>query len=105
MMTIYKYPFEIINRFTLALPRRAQFLHAGFHDGVPCLWALVNPDNPPDVHHFRIYGTGHAIEEDVALDGKHLATFSQGYFVWHLFETRKPSPYGQDDPPPRRTQS
>jgi hypothetical protein len=91
VMTIYKYPFEITSRITIALPRWAQILHVDVWGDIPCLWALVNPDNPPVERHFRIYGTGRPIEQDVALNGKYLATFPLGTFVWHLFETTLPT--------------
>ena len=88
MNTVFKYPFAIADRVTIALPRWAMILHVDCQDGVPCLWALVNTDQPDHDHDFRIYGTGHGIDKEMAINGKHVATFQQGSLVWHMFQER-----------------
>lgn len=86
MLTIYKYPFRIEDRFTLELPIGSQILHVECQNATPCLWALVTPGNQLESVPFRICGTGHPINNSDI--GNHVATFQQGEFVWHLFRGR-----------------
>lgn len=81
MMTIYKYPFAIEDRFVLRMPAGTRILHVETQGGTPCLWALVDTTHHEVGWVFRIYGTGHPIAEA----GDHVATFQQGPFVWHMF--------------------
>jgi hypothetical protein len=84
---VYKYPFAIQDRVTVRLPRNADILHIGEQQfGELCVWALVDPDAPPTVErYFRVFGTGHAVPDDVELD--HLTTIiSANGLVWHIFE-------------------
>lgn len=96
MLTIYKYPFAIADSVTLELPGHAMILHVDTFGGQPCLWAMVNTDSPPGPRTFRIFGTGHQIDKATFLDGKYIATFKDGPFVWHMFEVRQSR--GKHDP-------
>lgn len=55
-------------------------------DGSPYIWACVNPSAKSEPRQFRLYGTGHPIEEDCLL--KFIGTFQLfgGRLVYHLFE-------------------
>ena len=86
MLTVYKYPFRIEDRFVLHLPPGFQILKVECQAGVPCMWVLVNSGCPAESVPFRIYGTGHDIK--IGEIGDHVATFQQGEFVWHLFRSR-----------------
>ena len=56
----------------------------------PYFWALVNTDKGRTVRRlFRIYGTGHEIEERPE-DLDYIGTFQRGPFVWHVFERKVP---------------
>jgi len=86
MLTIYKYPIEPRD-FTLTLPERARLLTVQTQYSRPCLWALVDPEAPPEERHFVTYGTGHPVTDDpVRLT--YIGTFQLegGMLVFHLFE-------------------
>ena len=83
MITIYKYPFAIQDYVSLQLLRSAKILKVEYQEGIPCLWAAVNTDQPLVENKFRIFGTGHEIPRYI---GGHVATFQQKTFVWHMFE-------------------
>lgn len=86
MRTIWKFQFPVEDEFTLDMPEGAQVLHVREQNMKPCLWALVNPDNPAEERHFKLRGTGHPIHEENPL--KYLGTFFliDGGFVGHVFE-------------------
>lgn len=85
-MRIFKYVFDIGDYIKIAMPVGAKILHVAMQQGDPCLWALVNPDHSVETRQFRIFGTGHPIDEPESL--VHIATFQQPPFVWHLFEVK-----------------
>lgn len=85
MQTVYKYPFELTPKVSFDLPAGAAILRFYVQPlSGPCMWAQVDPSFPKEKREFRIYGTGHAIEEPETL--KHLATFFDGPYVWHVYE-------------------
>jgi hypothetical protein len=79
MRTVFKYPFRVDDRVVIRLPLNFEVLHVAVQDDQPCLWALVDTDEPSFDREFRIFGTGHEVL------GVHDATFFEGPFVWHLF--------------------
>lgn len=87
MYTIYKYPFEINDEFTLEMPASAQILSVQIQRNQPVLWALVNMDKPKQLRKFRIYGTGHPIRQD-RMSIVYIGTFQlyQGDLIFHLFD-------------------
>lgn len=88
-ITIYKYPLPINDRVTIPMPQHAQVLSVHVQNEVPCIWTLVNPQLPIEQREFRIYGTGHAVEDSDL--GKFVGTFliRGGSLVFHVFEARR----------------
>jgi hypothetical protein len=82
--TIYKYEFEIKDRFSLLLPAASNFLKAEIQNGTPCLWVMHQTDAPKRNYHFRIIGTGREVPSNFV---EHISTFQMEQFVWHLFHT------------------
>ncbi len=80
---IYKYTLEIAGIQTLQVPAGARLLTAQMQGDALRLWAIVNPDNPPEHRTFLISGTGNPFPEGTAA---YIATVQQGPFVWHIFE-------------------
>lgn len=79
---IWKYPFQIEDRFEIEMPEGAQVLTAQMQGSTPCLWALVNPEAPKTIRKFFVYGTGHEIgEEGIA----YIGSVQSNGFVWHVF--------------------
>lgn len=85
MKKIWKYEFPITGEFVLYMPKDHVVLTVQLQRGVPCLWAVVDPDSPKETTGFKISGTGQPLPEDV---GRYVGTFMTGdeNFVWHLFE-------------------
>lgn len=84
-MKIWKYQIEITDTQTIDMPKGAQVLAVQVQHGVPCVWALVDPEataQPLDIH---VLGTGHPVPDGI---GRHLGTFqvSDGALVFHVFE-------------------
>jgi hypothetical protein len=93
-MRIWKYELDVgLNE--LAMPYGARVLHLAAQGQIPCMWALVNPDNPPKLRTFAVVGTGHEIDQADRFD--YLGTFhiTEGLateFVGHVFEELVPPP-------------
>ena len=85
MAAIWKFPFNISDRFTYPMPVGAQILKVEAQANQPCIWALVDPDAATGERTFRIVGTGHEFDP---IGMKHVATFTTagGMLVWHMFE-------------------
>ena len=90
MPQVWKFPILHASEETseaFAMPPGAQIVHFAMVDNVPTIWALVNPDNLARVwRSFTVYGTG----RDVPQHAKHIGTWFEGRFVFHLFEVTKP---------------
>jgi len=81
MKTIYKYTLDSQD-CTLQLPKGAELLTVQLQNGIPTLWALVNPMTVTEERHICIVGTGWDVEDNM----KYITTYMDGYFVWHAFE-------------------
>lgn len=86
-MRVYKYDLPVVDRQTLRLPRGFTLLHVGEQGGQLKLWALVDPEKPPESVDICIAGTGH----DWPAGFRHLGTVEVSYgLVWHVgVEPRK----------------
>lgn len=86
MNAVWKFPLELNDVQTIDAPARSQPLSVQVQGGaVPCLWMLVNPENPTGHFTVRIAGTGHP-REDLHLE-EYVDTFqipSVG-LVFHAF--------------------
>lgn len=85
MKTIWKYTVHW-DEFTLEMQRGAQVLSVQVQDGVPRMWAIVDPGAATETRHFRLVGTGHTINDTEEL--RFIGTFQihGGELVFHLFE-------------------
>lgn len=80
---IWKFPLEIKDRNYVQMPAVAQILSVQMQNGVPCIWAMVDPHSEKITRTFLIYGTGHPISP---LKKKYLGTTQDPPYVWHVFE-------------------
>ena len=69
----------------VGMARGTKVLTAQMKNGEPFLWALVDPDAPTVARHFVIVGTGTPFNHPDYKE--YVATFQDGPFVWHVFET------------------
>ena len=76
---------------TVEMPAGAEILRIDLQQGVPTIWALVDPDETASVERrFDIVGTGWDVPEDSVyratyFDREGDDLFPNG-FVWHVFE-------------------
>ncbi len=59
MRTIWKYVIPLQNEVAVDLPRGAKILCVQSQRGIPCIWALVDPEAPTERVLFCWRGTGH----------------------------------------------
>jgi hypothetical protein len=85
MRAIYKFPLRTTDHQEIYLPVGAEILTVQIQHGVPCLWALVEGDDPVTKHGITIVGTGHPVA-DV---GTYLGTYqlNSGAMVFHVFNS------------------
>lgn len=81
MKTVWKY--HLLPNCRLVMPTEAQILTIAAQGADICLWALVDPTRPSEWRNFRVYGTGHQVDDTPS---RFLGTaFSDG-MVFHAFE-------------------
>lgn len=83
MDTIYKYELVIDDVQHIPLPSGAKCLHVAMQNGHLCLWAQVNTTRELVNRFFRIYGTGHPMQDPAS---RYIGTVQDGPLVWHVFE-------------------
>lgn len=79
--TIWKFQ---VTATEVLMPWDAEVCTFQFQNGVPCIWAIVDPGASKVVRRFQIFGTGHEIP--ALNEGCYVGTAQEGPFVWHLFE-------------------
>jgi hypothetical protein len=86
MRTIFKYPLDITDVQTVALPVGADSLSVHMQGAHPCLWALVDTTAPTSQRVIRTYGTGHDCS-DMAATAQFLGTvmLNGPGLVFHIF--------------------
>lgn len=85
---VWKFELEIKDYQIIRLPKESEILTAQSQNGIPCIWALVKPNNSNEERFFELFGTGHNIHCDMGIDRKYIGTFQllNGNLVYHLFE-------------------
>ena len=84
---IYKYDFPLQDVVDLLLPVGSKILKIEPQNNKPKYWLLRPVDDTNsrvEVRRFRVYGTGHYIEDIERLT--HITSFQDGDFIWHIFE-------------------
>lgn len=80
-MTIWKYPVHH-DKFAVEVPKGGVFLSCQTQGENPVMWFMVDEAAEKEFRYFRTYPTGRI---DESIEGKFLATFQLGVFVFHLF--------------------
>ncbi len=83
--TIWKFEIKGIS-VKVEMPVGAEILKADHQLAIPCLWALVSPQNETETRLFETHGTGHTIPSP--LNRRYIDTFQLrgGELVYHVFE-------------------
>lgn len=86
MKRIYKFPLQIADTSIVKMHRDAEILSLQVQNEIPCIWAIVNPENPLEDYIFDIFGTGQGAELKA---GKHrfvgTLQLNSGTCVVHVF--------------------
>jgi len=83
---IYEFPLAVTDSQFIDAPYVGQVLTVGVQRGIPCLWAVVWPDEPGYGIDVRTFGTGHPI--DISLqDYSYVGTYqlNDGALIFHVF--------------------
>lgn len=89
MRAVWKFPIPLeVGDREFELPTIAKFLCFAILDCGPAAWFEVNPANPKSKRTFRIFGTGHAVQENYHHLGTALQPGPEMTYVWHLYEKR-----------------
>jgi hypothetical protein len=85
---IYKYPLHYFrDDESIYMPAGAQILSVGVQNDLPMIWALVDPQQPPELRKILTFETGQEIFEE---PGVFIGTYilHGGALVYHVFEAR-----------------
>ena len=86
-MQVWKYQLKLEDEQLVEIPGIYESLCVKLQHGNPCLWALVDPEQPKKKVKIYCVGTGHATKfrmEDVIYIGTIL--INNEYIVLHFFE-------------------
>lgn len=86
MRTIFKYPVQMSEYFTVEAPEGAEFLSVQLQGGGVQMWVRVDTARPIATYRFGVHGTGHSLN-DFTAHAPHIGTFqiAGGSLVFHLF--------------------
>lgn len=82
--TIWKFPLQTKLQQFIEIPRVYELLTVQAQDGVPTLWAIVNPAAKKEVVRVDMFPTGGSAPEHHD-HAKHLGTVQIDGLVWHFF--------------------
>lgn len=88
MRTIYKYTVRP-DQLKVQMPKGARILTAREQFGGICVWAEVDTDQPNEMRHFEVYGTGHRMpSNDMGQSREYIGTahLDGGSLVLHVYE-------------------
>lgn len=89
MKRIYKYPIPITDEFTVELPEDIEILTFQTQHNKPYIWAIIDPERKFETVSFKLFGTGHPVEDTDTLKYIGTAQTEGGMLVWHLFKSHK----------------
>lgn len=85
MKTIYKVKLAIEDSQFISFQQPAQVLSVQVQNEVPCLWVMVDTEQPFFNYEISTFGTGNPIPKD--FNGTFIGTYQlrNGRFVGHVF--------------------
>lgn len=83
---IFKYQLDTTDIQQVEMPEGAEILCVQTQYGIPCIWALVQPNAALSKRTIEIFGTGHNVPENA--NRKYIGTYQlrQVNLVFHCFE-------------------
>jgi len=85
MKTVVRYPLKVSDCLEVEMPQGAQIVHLGVTRARPCLFALVDEQNPRVLRRFRLTATGEPIP-DLVPDWKFVGSLLLGANDCHLWD-------------------
>ena len=82
-LRIFKYNIPITDSHSIGIPTDADLLSVQKQGAMFCLWAIVNTDNPVELVHIEVIGTGNAMDDRKR---RYISTVQDGNLVWHFFQ-------------------
>lgn len=85
MDSIWKFQLEVTDEQLIEMPVDAEILDVQTQNGIPCLWARVDPTAEKIKRSIITHGTGHVVPETT---GIYLGSYQmeEGMLVCHVFE-------------------
>jgi hypothetical protein len=82
MLSVFKFPVGVGD--SVLMPVGAKILSVQVQRGVPCLWALCDPEARLVRRSLKVYGTGHPVPDN---PGTFVGTFQlDDRLVFHVFD-------------------
>jgi hypothetical protein len=69
------------------MPMGADILSIQVQQGIPTIWAMVDPDAPQVMREFRCLGTGYPVPKGLPMRFIDTVQLMDGELVFHVFET------------------
>uniref|UniRef100_A0AAU6W0F6 DUF7352 domain-containing protein n=1 Tax=Pseudomonas phage Nican01 TaxID=3138540 RepID=A0AAU6W0F6_9CAUD len=87
MITVHKYPVQMLEDFSVRMPFGAEVIHVAMQHGQPFMWARVDTDQHEVSYDFGVFGTGHKMTGFPVAEAPHLGSFMMHNenLVFHLF--------------------
>lgn len=88
MKTIYKYSLQVAETQLIDMPQDSKLLCVQIQSGIPCIWAIVDPEKPMRTRKIIMGGTGTHDPLQFELDQReaaYIGTVQVGRYVWHYF--------------------
>lgn len=87
--TIWKFQLAVTGVQKLSMPKGAKLLSVQVQNGLPQLWALVDPKAPKEQQVFVTFGTGQPNVDADALSFLGTYQLDDGALVFHVFHKGK----------------
>ena len=83
-MKIFKYKLSLENKTFIKMPEKSAIMDIQMQDGIPVMWALVDPESREIKVKINMYGTGGETHKN-GLKDEYISTVQDGFLVWHFF--------------------
>jgi len=84
--SIWKYDIIITDSVqNIEMPGDSTILHLGSQKGNICMWVMVNKEVEMATRHFKVYGTGHPLDDRIMYYVGTVIDESLN-LVWHVYE-------------------
>ena len=88
--SVYKYPLEMVHEQTISMPKGSKILSVQRQNKIPCIWALVNPNEEENEEKkILLIETGNIFNSPTdKLNFIGTLQFIDGSYILHVFEIK-----------------